>query len=130
VRLLWLLPKAAPALLRHIVAYVDLASLDLARAHRDIAAQALASAVVLLSGLFALFMGCLAVVACTWDTPHRVSAIAWMGAGFLLLAIVAAVRRANVARIQSKFLASVRQAWREDRALLERLMSLDEDDDL
>ena len=125
MRLLWLLPKAAPALLRHIVAYVDLASLDLARAHRDIAAQAVASAIVLICGLFALFMGCLAVVACTWDTPHRVSAIAWMGGGFLLLAIAAAVRRANVARTRSQFLASVRQAWHEDRELLERLLSLE-----
>jgi uncharacterized membrane protein YqjE len=127
VRLLWLLPKAAPALLRHIVAYVDLASLDLARAHREIAAQAVASVIVLVSGFFALFMGCLAVVAYTWDTPHRVSAIVWMGAGFLLLAVVAAMRRASVVRTRAPFLGSVRRAWHEDRELLERLMSLDKD---
>jgi uncharacterized membrane protein YqjE len=127
VRLLWLLSKAAPALLRHMVAYVDLASLDLARAHREIAAQAVASVIILVSGFFALFMGCLAVVAYTWDSPHRVSAIVWMGAGFLLLAVVAAIRRAGVVRGRSPFLGSVRQAWHEDRELLERLMSLDED---
>ncbi len=127
MRLLWLLPKAAPALLRHIVAYVDLASLDLARAQREIAAQAVASAIVLVAGFFALFMGCLAVVAYTWDTPHRVSAIIWMGAGFLLLAVVAAMRRANVVRTRSPILGSVRQAWQEDRELLERLMSLNEE---
>lgn len=127
MRLLWLLPKAAPALLRHIVAYVDLASLDLARAHREIAAQAVASAIVLVCGFFALSMGCLAVVACAWDTPHRVSAIVWMGGGFLLLAVVAAIRRAHVVRSRSPFLDSVRQAWHEDREILERLMSLDED---
>jgi uncharacterized membrane protein YqjE len=127
VRLLWLLPKAAPALLRHIVAYVDLASLDLARAHREIAAQAVASVIILVSGFFALFMGCLAVVAYTWDTPHRVSAIVWMGAGFLLLAVVAAMRRASVVRTRAPFLGSVRRAWHEDRELLERLMSLDKD---
>jgi uncharacterized membrane protein YqjE len=127
VRLLWLLPKAAPALLRHIVAYVDLASLDLARAHREIAAQAVAFVIILVSGFFALFMGCLAVVAYTWDTPHRVSAIVWMGAGFLLLAVVAAMRRASVVRTRAPFLGSVRRAWHEDRELLERLMSLDKD---
>ena len=127
MRLLWLLPKAAPALLRHIVAYVDLASLDLARAHREIAAQAVASVIILVSGFFALFMGCLAVVAYTWDTPHRVSAIVWMGAGFLLLAVVAAMRRASVVRTRAPFLGSVRRAWHEDRELLERLMSLDKD---
>ena len=57
MRLLWLLSKAAPALLRHMVAYVDLASLDLARAHREIAAQVVASVIILISGFFALFMG-------------------------------------------------------------------------
>jgi uncharacterized membrane protein YqjE len=127
VRLLWLLSKAAPALLRHMVAYVDLASVDLARAHREIAAQAVASVIILVSGFLALFMGCLAVVAYTWDTPHRVSAILWMGGGFLLLAVLAAIRRANAVRTRSPFLGSVRQAWHEDRELLERLMSLEEE---
>lgn len=127
MRLLWSLPKAAPALLRHLAAYVDLASLDLARAHREITAQILASAIVALCGLFAVFMGCLAVVACTWDTPHRVSAIAWMAGGFLAVAIVAAVYRAIVARSRSPLLASVRREWQEDRVILEHILSSDQD---
>lgn len=129
MRLLWLLPKAAPALLRHIAAYVDLASLDLARAQREIAAQVLASTITIICGLFALFLGCLAVVACTWDTPHRVSAILWMGAGFLGVAIAAALYRARAARSSSPFLASVRREWREDRVLVERLLSSDQEDE-
>jgi uncharacterized membrane protein YqjE len=127
VRLLWLLPKAAPALLRHLAAYADLASLDLARARREIAAEFLGAAVAAISTLFALFMGCLAVVACTWDTPHRVSAIAWMGGGFLALAIAAAAYRANAVRAKSQLLASVRREWQEDRVLLERILSSDQD---
>jgi uncharacterized membrane protein YqjE len=127
VRLLWSLPKAAPALLRHLSAYVDLASLDLARARREIAAEFLASAVAAICGLFAVFMGCLAVVAYTWDTPHRVSTIGWMGGGFLGAAIVAAAYRANAVRAKSQFLASVRRQWQEDRVLLERLLSSDQD---
>jgi uncharacterized membrane protein YqjE len=127
VRLLWLLPKAAPALLRHLVAYVDLVGLDLARAHRDMAARAVASAIVVICGLFALFLGCLAVVAYTWDTSHRVSTILWMGGGFLLLALVAAVRRAKLVRTRSQLFAAVREAWREDRLLLERVLTSEED---
>ena len=127
MRLLWLLPKAAPALLRHIAAYVDLASLDLARAQREIAAQLLASAVVLVCGIFALFMGCLAVVAYTWDTPHRMAAIAWMGGGFVVVAIAAAAYRANAARAKSQFLATVRREWEQDRVLLEHILSSDQD---
>jgi uncharacterized membrane protein YqjE len=123
VRLLWLLPKAAPALLRHIAAYVDLASLDLARTSREIAAELVVSAIALVCGLFAVLMGCLAVVAYTWDTPNRVSAIAWMGGGFLLVAIVAALLRAKAVRARSSFLGSVRREWQHDRVLLERILS-------
>jgi len=127
VRLLWSLPKAAPALLRHIAAYVDLAGLDLARTGREIAAELVASAIIAIGALFAAFMACLAVVAYTWDTPHRVSAIAWMGAGFLGVAIVAAAYRANAARAKSQLLASVRRQWQEDRVLLERILSSHQD---
>jgi uncharacterized membrane protein YqjE len=127
VRLLWSLAKATPALLRHFVAYVDLASLDLARAQREMAAEFLASAIAAICGLFAVFMGCLVVVACTWDTPHRVSAIAWMGAVFLAVAIGAAAYRANAARAKSQFLASMRRQWQEDRVLLERILSSHQD---
>jgi uncharacterized membrane protein YqjE len=124
--MLWSLPKAAPALLRHLAAYVDLASLDLQRSRREIAAELLASAIVALCALFVVFMACLAVVAYTWDTAHRVSAIIWMGAGFLAAALLALVYRSNAVRAKSEFLASVRQAWREDQVLLERILS-DED---
>jgi uncharacterized membrane protein YqjE len=127
VRLLWSLPKAAPALLRHLAAYVDLASLDLARAHREIAAEFLATAILIICGLFAAFMGCLAVVAYTWNTPHRMTAIACLGGGFLGVAIVAAVYRSKVVRARSSLLASVRREWQEDRVLLERILSSDQD---
>jgi uncharacterized membrane protein YqjE len=127
VRLLWSLPKAAPELLRLLAAYVDLASLDFARAHREIAAELLATAIIVICGLFAVFLGCLAVVAYTWDTPYRMTAIAWMGGGFLLAAIVAAIYRSSVVRAKSPFLASVRREWQEDRVLLERILSSDQD---
>jgi uncharacterized membrane protein YqjE len=125
--MLWSLPKAAPALLRHVAAYVELVSLDLARAQKEITTELLALAVVAICGLFAVFMGCLVVVAYTWDTPYRVAAIAWMGGGFLVVAIAAAAYRANAVRAKSQFLASVRQEWQQDRVLLERILSSDQD---
>jgi uncharacterized membrane protein YqjE len=128
VRLLWLLPKAAPALLRHLAAYVDLAGLDLARAQRELTAEFLAFALIAICCLFAIFMGCLAVVAYTWDTPYRMTAIAWMGGGFLFVAIVAGVYRANAARGRSPFIASLRQEWQQDRVLLERILSSSDQD--
>jgi uncharacterized membrane protein YqjE len=125
--MLWSLPKAGPALLRHLAAYVELASLDLARTQREITTELLAFAVVAICGLFAVFMGCLAVVACTWNTPHRVAAIAWMGGGFVVVAIAAAAYRANAARAKSQFLATVRREWEQDRVLLERILSSNQD---
>jgi len=125
--MLWSLPKAAPALLRHVAAYVELASLDLARAQKEITTELLALAVAAICGLFAVFMGCLVVVAYTWNTPYRVAAIAWMGGGFVVVAIAAAAYRANAARAKSQLLASVRQEWQQDRVLLERILSSDQD---
>jgi uncharacterized membrane protein YqjE len=124
--MLWSLPKAGPALLRHLAAYVELASLDLERSRRDVGAEILATAIVAVCALFVVFMACLAVIAYTWDTPYRVAAIVWMGVGFLAAALLALLYRSNVVRAKSEFLASVRQAWQQDRVLLERILS-DED---
>jgi uncharacterized membrane protein YqjE len=127
VRGLWSLPKAAPALMRHIGAYVELVALDLARAQREITAQVVASAIAAICALFALFMICLGVVAYTWDTAYRVAAIAWMGGGFLVIAIAAVIYRSRLARARSPLLADVKREWQEDRVILERILSSDED---
>jgi uncharacterized membrane protein YqjE len=126
VRGLWSLPKAAPALMRHIGAYIELAGLDLARTHREITAQVVASAIVAICVLFAVFLICLGVIAYYWDTPYRVAAIAWMAGGFLVAAIAAAVYRARTARARSPLLSDVRREWQEDRVILEKILSSDE----
>jgi uncharacterized membrane protein YqjE len=127
MRLLWSLPKAAPALLRHVLAYVELAVQDLDRLQRDFGARLLADMIVGICVFFLLLTGCLLVVALTWDTPHRVSAIVWMGAGFLLVAIVAVAYRFQVLSTQAPFLATVRREWSEDRVILDRILSPDEE---
>jgi uncharacterized membrane protein YqjE len=126
VRGLWSLPKAAPALMRHIGAYIELVALDLARAQREITAQVVAAAIAAICALFALFMFCLGVVAYTWDTAYRVAAIAWMGGGFLLIAIAAVIYRSRLARARSPLLSDVKREWQEDRVILERILSSDE----
>jgi len=127
VRGLWSLTKAGPALMRHIGAYIELACLDLARAHREITAQVVASAILAICVLFAVFLTCLGVVAYFWDTPYRLAAIAWMAAGFLIIAIAAAIYRLRVARARSPLMSNVRREWQEDRVILEKLLSPDED---
>ena len=127
MRGLWLLPKAAPVLMRHIGAYIDLAGFDLARTSREITTQVVATAIVALCVLFAVFLVCLGVIAYFWDTPYRLAAIAWLAGGFLAVAIGAAVYRSRAARSRSPLLSDVRREWQEDRVILEKILSSDED---
>jgi uncharacterized membrane protein YqjE len=126
MRGLWSLPKAAPALMRHIGAYIELVGLDLARAQREITAEVVALAIAAICLLFAVFMACLGVVAYTWDTAYRVAAIAWMGGGFLVIAIVAVIYRSSLSRGRALLFTDVRREWQEDRVILERILSSDE----
>jgi uncharacterized membrane protein YqjE len=112
--------------MRHIGGYLDLIALDLARAQRELTAQVLASVVAAICALFAVFMGCLVVIACTWDTPYRVAAIAWMGGGFLVIAIIALVYRSSLARARTPLLSDAKREWQEDRVILERMLADEE----
>ena len=122
-----MLSKTAPALLRHFLAYLELAGLDLARTQRELTAEIIALVIFAVSVLFAVIFGCLLVVAYTWDTPHRVAAIAWMGGGFLIVAAAAIIYRLRAARTRTPLFAEVRREWQEDRVILERLLSPDEE---
>src|SRR5579859_5446840 len=101
--------------MRHIGAYVELAGLDLAKAQRELAARVVVSAIGAVCVLFALFMACLGVIAYTWDTAYRVAAIAWLIYG------------SRLARKRSALFTDVRREWQEDRVILERVLSSDED---
>ena len=127
MRLLWSLPKAAPALLRHMAAYVELMAQDLEQTQRDLGARLFAAAIVGLSLFFVILCACLLVVAMTWDTTHRLSAIAWMGGGFLAAAILAAAYRSRMVSAQAAFLGTVRREWQGDRLILERILSSGEE---
>jgi len=109
--------------LRHLAAYAELAGQDLQQTERDIGTRLLASVVFGVCLFFAVFSGCLVVVALTWDTPYRVSALEWMGGVFSLLAIIAGFYRSAVIGAQAPFLGTVRREWAEDRIILERILS-------
>ena len=113
--------------MRHIGAYVELAGLDLARTQREIMGQVVAVAIVAICALFVVFLICLGVIAYTWNTPYRVAAIAWMAGAFIVVALGAAIYRIRAARARSPLLADVRREWQQDRVLLERILSSDEE---
>jgi uncharacterized membrane protein YqjE len=126
MRVLWLLPKAAPALMRHIAAYFELAALDLEQSRRDLTGNIIAGAIAGLALFFTLLMACAVVIALTWDTPYRVVAIGVMGGVFLIVAVAALIYRSQVAKGQAPFLASVRREWQEDVVILERIVADEE----
>jgi uncharacterized membrane protein YqjE len=116
------LPEAAPILLRHAAAYAELVGEDFARAQRDLSKRIVAGVVVGVSAVFVLGLICLAVIARTWDTPHRSDAIAWLGVVFLVAGIVAALVRGRMVRSEPPFLAAVKAEWHQDRIVLERIL--------
>ena len=123
MRVLWLLPKAAPALLRHIGAYLELFALDLEQSKRDLTMNILASVVAGVCVFFALLMGCVVIVALTWDTPYRVPAVAWTGGAFLAVAVLALIYRSRVMKDQRAFLTLVKREWQEDIVVLESILA-------
>ena len=123
MRVLWLLPKAAPALLRHIGAYAELLALELEQSRRDLSVNILSGVVAGICAFFAVLMGCVVIVALTWDTPYRVPAIAWTGGGFLTAAVLALIYRSKVMKAQQPFLANVKREWQEDIVVLESILA-------
>lgn len=123
MRLLWSLPKALPAILRHMMAYTELAAEDLQQSHRDFGARIVASLLFAVCLIFLILIACLAVVGLTWDTPHRMAAIGWMGATFFVIALFAGLYRSKVIGAHTPFLGTVRREWAEDRVILERILS-------
>jgi uncharacterized membrane protein YqjE len=127
VRALWSLPKAAPALLRHLVAYAELAALDLARAQRELGSIFVAVAIAAVCGMFCLFLACLAIIAYFWDTPYRVLAIGCLAGAFLLLALIMLIYSKRLSRARTPLLSDLRREWQQDRVILEHALSSDEE---
>jgi uncharacterized membrane protein YqjE len=115
------LRRVGPVLLRHLCAYAELAGQDLAASRKDLATRLRATVIFSVCGALALLMGCFWVIAATWDTPHRMLAIGMMTTLFAVLALVAGLFATRTSP-QPAF-ASVRREWREDRLILEHVLS-------
>lgn len=122
----WSLPRAAPVLLRHLMAYAEMAEQDIADYSSRLMAKLVAAAVAIIAGLFTLALICIAVVAAAWDTPHRMLAIYWMLGGFGALTLIAGVIASNRGSADSSLFESVQREWREDRVILERILAAED----
>jgi uncharacterized membrane protein YqjE len=115
------LQRAAPVLLRHLSAYAELAEQDLAASKAELVTRARSALILGVSAVFALVMLCACVIAATWDTPYRLTAVVSLAALFVIVASAAAIRLAR-SPAQRAF-ASVRREWKQDRELIEQLVT-------
>ena len=122
MRALYQLPRAAPILLRHLSAYADLFALEFARSRVQLVARVGGILLVTVGLLGSLALGCAAVIAVYWDTPHRLTAIYILLGAFMTLAIAAAAYTRHMRMAQPPLFAELSQEWRLDRAILSRLV--------
>jgi uncharacterized membrane protein YqjE len=124
----WSLPQAAPVLLRHLLAYAELAEQDLANYSRRMKAQLIAIAIAAVTGFFAVAMVCVAVVAANWDTPNRMQAVYWLLGGFAAVTVICVLIARSRAVVDTAVFSSVKREWSEDRVILERILAAEEHD--
>ncbi|HWG77951.1 MAG TPA: hypothetical protein VN660_14325 [Steroidobacteraceae bacterium] len=83
-----LLPRLLQVLLRHLFAYGELAYEEGVLAARRLRRRLLGAAIACVAGMLALMMGCVWVIAATWDGPNRMLAVGALCVGFVLVTII------------------------------------------
>ena len=118
-----LLAQVAPVLLRHLGAYAELLAQDLARSREGFTRRL---SVMLIAGLGltgAVVMLCVAIVAETWDTIHRMTAVYSLLTFFVALAGLAAAYAVRLQSRQTPLFAGLQREWRLDQVLVDRVIS-------
>ncbi|HEX4025221.1 MAG TPA: hypothetical protein VHX52_11050 [Steroidobacteraceae bacterium] len=114
-----LLPRLLQAVLRHLFAYGELLCQELVAAARRGRRRLWGAAVAVIAGLMALGLGCLWVIAATWDGPDRLIAVGALCVGFALIAIIGAVYAGRGAAARP--FERLRAEWRADMDEIARL---------
>ena len=118
-----LLPRVAPVLVRHLGAYVELLMQDLARGRAGFARQLTMLMIAAFGFAGAAVMLCVAILAASWDTTHRMTAVYSLLAFFVGLSGLAAAQAARLRSKQPPLFAGLEREWRLDRVLVARVLS-------
>ena len=114
-----LLPRLLQALLRHLFAYGELAYEEGVLAAQRLRRRLLGAAIACMAGMLALMMGCVWVIAATWDGPNRMLAVGALCIGFVLVTIIG-VSYAAGGGSRAPF-EGLRAEWRSDLEEIARL---------
>lgn len=118
-----LLPRVAPVLLRHLGAYAELLAQDLARSRAGLARRLSVMLVAAFGLAGAVVMLCVAIVAESWDTIYRMTAVYSLLAFFVGLSGLAAAYAARLQSRQPHLFAGLEREWQLDRVLVARVLS-------
>ena len=115
------LPRLLQAILRHLFAYGELLGGETLETVHRARRRALGIAVACMAGLMAVGLGCLWVIAATWDGPNRLTAVGGLCLGFVLIAFLGGAYAAG-ARARAGAFAELRAQWRAD---MQQIAALD-----
>jgi uncharacterized membrane protein YqjE len=115
------LSAVATIAVRHAGAYTDLILSDLEVASAALRQRLLAAAVMACALMFAILMGCVWLIAATWDTVARYWVIAGLLGLFLAIAAAAFWRLTLLTAGAPGVLPQTAGEWAKDRRLLEEL---------
>lgn len=119
-----LLPRLLQALLRHLFAYGELAYEEGVLAAQRVRRRVIGIAIACMAGLLGLLMGCVWVLAATWDGPNRMLAVGALCIGFLLIAIIGVAyafggaRRAPFQQLRAEWHRDLQEIGRLDPTLV------------
>jgi uncharacterized membrane protein YqjE len=120
-----LLPRLLQALLRHLFAYGELAYEESRLAAQRIRRRLVGIAIACMAAMLALMMGCVWVLAATWDGPDRMIAVGALCIGFLLIALIAiayavgGTRRAPFQQLRAEWHSDLQEIARMDPTLID-----------
>ncbi len=116
------LSAVASIAVRHAGAYTDLILSDLDAASAALGQRLLAAAVMACALVFAVLMGCVWLLAATWDTAAHYWVIASLLGLFLAIAAAAFWRLRLLTASAPGVLPQTAGEWAKDRQLLEELL--------
>jgi uncharacterized membrane protein YqjE len=117
------LAAAAALVVQHAGAYADLVACEAEEARRDIGRRLQVGAWMAAAMMFAAAMGCMLVIAFTWDTAARLYAIAGLLCVFCAMALIAYLRLRGMSARQGALFARTAREWDKDRMALEKLLN-------
>lgn len=109
-----LVPRLALAVFRHLVAYGELLYEEGGAVARRLRRSLIGFAIAAVTGFIALELGCLWIIAATWNSPNRLTAVGALCIGFALLAIISTVYAINVQSAGGRPFARAREEWQAD----------------